>query len=250
MATADSRRDLQPYWLKMPFSTNMVEGEVFDRIGVVERGEMDLTEKRIALVADIVGSRKIQERIAFDEQLVGCLTDLSDHNPHILSPYTLIGDEVQAVFSSAASLFTDAVTILSTIHPVKMRFSYGVGTLIKPINPKQAIEMDGPAFYRARDGVNDLKETGYLFTVVGEEVPQVDLVREALSLVSHEMQEWNENRLRTLVMRQGNVPVKEIAEKLGISDKAVYKTIDAGALEVIMHLFDEIEGALDAGLQR
>lgn len=211
---------------------------------------MDLTEKRIALVADIVGSRKIQERITFDERLVMCLTDLSHRNPHILSPYTLIGDEIQAVFSGGSHLFHDAVSILSAIHPVTMRFSYGVGTLIKPINPEQAIEMDGPAFYHARDGVNELKETGYLFTVVGDDVPQVDLVREVLNLVAHEMSEWNENRLGTLALRQDGVPVKTIADELGISDKAVYKTIDAGALEVIMRLFDEIEGALDAGLRR
>jgi len=211
---------------------------------------MNLTDKRIALVADIVASRRIDERIAFDDRLVRCLTDLSDHNPHILSPYTLIGDEVQAVFSGAASLFRDAVAILSTIHPVKMRFSYGVGTLIKPINPEQAIEMDGPAFYRARDGVNALKETGHLFTVVGDDVPQVGLAREALSLVSHEMKAWNANRLRTLALRQENVPVKKIADELGISDKAVYKTIDAGALEVIMRVFEEIKGAVDTGVRR
>jgi hypothetical protein len=210
---------------------------------------MDLTEKRIALVADIVGSRSIQERMAFDERLVTCLTRLSDRNPHILSRYTLIGDEVQAVYGGAASLFRDAVTILATIHPVKMRFSYGVGTLIKPINPEQAIEMDGPAFYRARDGVNELKEAGYLFTVVGADVPQVGLVKEALVLVSHEMDEWNKNRLRTLAMRQEDMPVKEIADVLGISDQAVYKTIDAGAVDVIIRLFEEIEGALDAGLE-
>jgi len=210
---------------------------------------MDLTEKRIALVADIVGSRKIQERITFDGRLVKCLKDLSNRNPHILSPYTLIGDEIQAVFSGGNLLFRDAASILSTIHPVKMRFSYGVGTLIKPINPEQAVEMDGPAFYRARDGVNLLKETGYLFTVVGEDVPRVDLVREALNLVSHEMEEWNENRLRTLAMRQEGVAVKEIANELGISDKAVYKTIDAGALDVIMRVFDEIESAVETSLR-
>jgi len=210
---------------------------------------MDLTEKRVALVADIVGPRKIQEGITFDGRLVKCLKDLSNRNPHILSPYTLIGDEIQAVFSGGNLLFRDAASILSTIHPVKMRFSYGVGTLIKPINPEQAVEMDGPAFYRARDGVNLLKETGYLFTVVGEDVPRVDLVREALNLVSHEMEEWNENRLRTLAMRQEGVAVKEIADELGISDKAVYKTIDAGALDVIMRVFDEIESAVETSLR-
>ena len=209
---------------------------------------VDLDRRYVALIADVVASREIRERITFDDRLLTRMNELSDQNPHIVSRYTLIGDEVQAVFSGTGFLFRDAVSILSAIHPVTMRFSYGVGTLIKPINPDQAIEMDGPAFHRARDGVNELKETGRLFTVVGNGVPQVELVREALRLVSHDMERWNENRVRTLAMRQQGVPVKEIAEELRVSDKAIYKTMDAGAVGVIIRLFDRIEEAIHKGV--
>ena len=130
-------------------------------MGSGKRSERNLSRKLIALVGDIVASREMSERIAFDERLLSTLGERSDLNPNVVSRYTLIGDDVQAVFSGASSLFSDAVSILSDIHPVRMRFSYGVGTLVKPINPEQAIEMDGPAFYRARDGVNQLKATDY-----------------------------------------------------------------------------------------
>lgn len=217
----------------------------------MHRREMaELDRRYIALIGDVVGSRQIPDRIPFDDRLLKCIDELGDRNPHVISRYTLIGDEVQAVFCGADYLFSDAISILSAIHPVKMRFSYGVGTLIKPINPDQAIEMDGPAFHCARDGVNELKESGRLFTVVGSDVPQVELVREALRLISHEMEGWNENRIQTLAMRQQGVPVKEIAERLRISEKAIYKTISSGALRVIIRLFDRIEESIDTGVSR
>jgi hypothetical protein len=208
----------------------------------------ELSRRYIALIGDVVGSRQIRERIPFDDRLLTRINDLGDRNPYVVSRYTLIGDEVQAVFRGAGRLFRDAISVTAAIHPVKMRFSYGVGSLTKPINPDQAIEMDGPAFHRARDGVNELKETGHLFTVVGDDVPQVELVRTVLRLVSHHMERWNKNRLEALAGRLEGAPVKEIAEQLRLSDQAIYKTIDAGAIDVIIRLFDCIEEAMDEGL--
>ena len=199
----------------------------------------------IALIGDVVASREISDRVAFDDTLVNTMRRLNEQDPYILSPYTLIGDEIQAVFNRADSLFCDTVSILAAIHPAKMRFSFGIGTLVKPINPQQAIEMDGPAFHNARDGVEALKESGYLFNIVGGDIPTIRLLRQALCLVSHNMGKWNKTRLRTLEMMLRALPVKEIAATLKISDKAIYKTISAGALEVVLQLLDEVQGILN-----
>ncbi len=208
-----------------------------------------MSKNRIALVGDVVASRAIKERVTFDDALLACLKELNGENLSILSPYTLIGDEIQAVYGRADSLFRDAVTILATIYPRKMRFSFGVGGLVTPINPKQAIEMDGPAFHLARDGVEALKQSGYLFTLSGEDIPNLHLMRQALFLVSQNMSKWNQVRLQTLAHLQREMPVKDIARKLHISDQAVYKTIDAGGLEVIAELFLDLQAALDSSLE-
>jgi hypothetical protein len=203
----------------------------------------------VVLIGDIVLSRKIEDRNSFDEVLLDTMGKLSHQNPAILSPYTLtLGDEIQAVFSRAGSLFSDAISILSAIYPEKMRFSISLGALTKPINPKQAIGMDGPAFYNARDGIESLKKTGHLFDVSGDGIPHLDLLRQTLSLISLNMGKWNKTRFRTFVLMQKNVSVKEIAVELQISDKAVYKTINAGGLEVISRLFQDIEEILDESI--
>jgi hypothetical protein len=209
---------------------------------------MNQREKRIALVGDVVASREIRDRVAFHDTLLTTLNELSQRNDDILSPYTLIGDEIQAVYSGADALFADAVSILSAIHPDRMRFSFGLGALVTPINPLQATEMDGPAFHNARDGVDELKEAGHLFNVLGEDIGRHSLVQHTLFLISHNMDSWNRNRLRTLAMLQQDLPVKEIAKELHISDKAVYKTMNVGALELIMSLFRDVQDILNTAI--
>jgi hypothetical protein len=205
-----------------------------------------MTDRIVVLIGDIVLSRKIKDRVSFDSILMSTLNKLSHQNPAILSPYTLtIGDEIQAVFNRASFLFHDAVSILAATNPEKMRFSIGVGVLNKPINPELAIGMDGPAFYNARDGIGLLKKTSDLFYISGDDIPHLDLLRQTLSLISSNMIKWNKTRLQTLEMLQENVSVKEIATRLQISDRAVYKTLNAGALEVIGQIFKDIEKILD-----
>jgi hypothetical protein len=203
----------------------------------------------IAVIGDIVSSRKIVARGRFDERLRATLESLNLRRTGMLSPYTLtIGDEIQALFESASGLFHDAVAILSAIHPQKMRFAFAVGSLSTPINPERAIGMDGPAFHHARAGIEQLKQSGYLFTLMGEGIPTLALIQKNLSLLSFQMDKWNATRMHTLALLQQGMPVKEIAARLQVSDKAVYKTIEAGNLELVIELFDEIEATIDTNL--
>ena len=59
-----------------------------------------MTGQIIALVGDLVRSRDIPHRADFDALLLDTMQARSTINPDILSPYTLIGDEIQAVCPS------------------------------------------------------------------------------------------------------------------------------------------------------
>lgn len=209
-----------------------------------------MNKKVIVLIGDLVSSRKINERIIFDKKLTDKLSDLNKSNSNILSPYTLtIGDEIQAVFEKADKIFNDAIAILTAIIPERMRFSIGIGKLIKPINPKQAIGMDGPAFYYARDGIDQIKKTGYLFNINGDEIPGVELLQQNLFLISEIMNKWNSTKLRIFLKVMNNIPVKEIAQDLDISVQAVYKAIRSGSHEIIADIFKKIEIQLNLNIK-
>jgi hypothetical protein len=204
----------------------------------------------LALIGDIVGSRQITQRTAFNRTLQHTLTALSRAHAGILSPYTLIGDEIQAVFPGGAGIFADAAAILAAIHPRLMRFSFGNGILVTPINRQQATAMDGPAFYHARDGIERLRKTGSLLAVTGAEHPAAALLEATFSLVSFGMRKWNRNRKHILALQLDGQPVQVIARKLRLSEQAVYKSITAGRLEDIMWIFEEAKTLIDTVLEK
>ncbi len=195
----------------------------------------------LVLIGDIVASTKISLREKTQENLNDILNKLNINNPNLASRYTItLGDEFQAVFSNANTVFFECMEILSAVYPEKIRFSVGVGKIVTRINYEQALGMDGPAFHFARHGIDELKGSGYLFNILGLEYPHIGLLKESLYLISYTCKQWNQNRLRTFASMYKNEDVQKIAGNLHITDKAVYKTMAAGNLSNIQRLLNEI----------
>jgi hypothetical protein len=207
---------------------------------------MEKSEKRnsIVVVGDLVASRKIAARSTVQNVLEICLKNLNRvQGEGLLSPYTItLGDEFQAVFSRPERLLGDALKIFVAVHPVLVRISFGIGEITTPINPEQAIGMDGPAFHAAREGIERLKQSKNLLVIAGPSVDRVGLANQSLALVAHLMRKWHRNRLEVLLGLYERRTVKEIAEGLGVTDKAVYKVIENGAMRTMIQLFGEITG--------
>jgi hypothetical protein len=197
-------------------------------------------------VGDLVASRRIVERSAVQERLGTCLKQLNlKKREGLVSPYTItLGDEFQAVFSAPDRLFRDALTVLIALYPVAVRFSFGIGDISTPINTKQAIGMDGPAFHEARATIDRLKKTKNLFAVANSGGAGLTLINQSLALVSHTIGKWPRNRLEILRGLFENLDVKQLAHDLRVTDKAVYKSIDAGAIRTIVPLLEEITAGL------
>jgi len=96
--------------------------------------------KYLALIGDIVDSKALPKRDAFQAGLAECLKEISSRNPALASPYTItLGDEFQAVYKSADTLFADIFSILCHIHPAQARFAVGAGVISTEINRKQSL---------------------------------------------------------------------------------------------------------------
>jgi hypothetical protein len=204
----------------------------------------------IALIGDIVSSKLLSERRHVQERLRGVLETLNTDNPSLASRYTItLGDEFQAVFKTADRIFYDSLEILAAVYPVRIRFSVGVGEILTDINYAQAIGMDGPAFYHARQGVDELKSSACLYNLVGINTQSARLLKIALCMFSHVSRTWKLNRLQILSLLCKQHSVQEIAASLRISDKAVYKNISAGDLETIKALLAAAATLVNEGLQ-
>lgn len=202
-------------------------------------------DKYIVLIGDIEASKDLneKERYQVQEQLKNVLKDLNSTSENIESPYTVtLGDEFQAVFSRADNLFVHTWKILSALYPVKVRFSLGIGEITTSINKQQSLGMDGPAFHIAREGIEFLKESGFIFklSVQGRDNTVLSVLNNSLYLFSDQIRGWNKNRLSILYMLEIGKNYKEITKKLGISEPAFYKNKEAASLEVVIDLFNDI----------
>lgn len=198
--------------------------------------------KRIVLIADIVSSREIKERETIQKKLKILLQRINRESHSILSPMTItLGDEFQCVYTSADDIFRHIWRILYAGYPERIRFSYGIGDITTSINRAQAIGMDGPAFYQAREGLVNLKSQSHFISVAfSDETDTLGLIRNALYLISYNFESWNRNRIRIMSLLTEGAQIKSIAKELRISEQAVYKNISSGGLEVILELTKSI----------
>jgi hypothetical protein len=199
----------------------------------------------LVLIGDLVASRDSTNRKALQQRLKAVLTHLNERPVGPVSPYTLtLGDEFQAVFATADPVFDDMVQILAALHPVRVRFCLGLGEISTELNRDQALGMDGPAFYRARDGIDRLKDSGDLFRLEGLPDTWAALADGSLRLLSKAMQKWEANRLAVLHGLLTDLPVKRIAGDLEVTEQAVYKNISSGGLEAVIQVMSALTGIL------
>lgn len=208
----------------------------------------------VAVIADLVESRAIEERADFQRRLKGRLAEISAASGgRLLSPWTLtLGDEFQALYGGFAGLFADLFALFDACRPVALRVAIGAGELTTDLNPRAALEMDGPAFHRARAAMETLKPRARagLLVDAGPEQP-LELANAALALLAGETRTWKASTLgifRDLL--RGTAP-EDIAEAAGLGLRAVYKN-SAGRLlperrRLLLALEEDLDGRVFGG---
>ncbi|MFZ5494945.1 MAG: SatD family protein [Verrucomicrobiota bacterium] len=205
--------------------------------------------KYLVLIGDIVGSRGLSARAQFQRRMKGVLQALNGRRKTLASPYTLtLGDEFQAVYRDADAAFADVFAVLAEIAPVQARFALAVGEIVTPVNPTQAIGMDGPAFHRARALLEQLKAGRRLLGVDGG-AGGWTLPAAALAVLSGQLAGWRENRLKLFARILAGEPAGELAKRTGITPRAVNKNIRAADLDEWKRILDEITRLLNEELK-
>ncbi|MFE8070624.1 SatD family protein [Marinobacteraceae bacterium S3BR75-40.1] len=202
----------------------------------------------LVLIADIIGSRKLPNRGGIQKKLAAELDRLNATRSQLASPYTItLGDEFQAVFEGADRLFADLFSVMGALHPVELRFAISVGPLDTPINSREAIGMDGPAFHQARDLLERMKKRDRVIDLAG--LPADDgLLDATLGLFNHQLRKWRANRLAVMQQLLCGRDVATIAGELDITEQSVYKNIRDGGLEAAIDLITTLTPRLNHAL--
>ena len=110
----------------------------------------------LALIADVIDSKMVQERFDLQKQLEKALQTMNElFGEFLASNFTLtLGDEFQALLKVDAPVFQMIDTLRSELTPTQLRFGIGLGEIVTDIDPLQSIGADGPAYWNARAAIN------------------------------------------------------------------------------------------------
>ena len=116
---------------------------------------MAFNNSYLAIIGDIVKSRKIANREQVQNQLEETLQIINNkYSPVITSKFLItLGDEFQGLLIPTDLLFDIITDIAEAMEPVQIRFGVGHGSISTNLNDV-ALGMDGPAFYQARHAVD------------------------------------------------------------------------------------------------
>ena len=110
----------------------------------------------LALIADVIDSKTVQERFDLQKQLEKTLQKMNElFGDYLASRFTLtLGDEFQALLKVDAPVFQIIDTLRSELTPTQLRFGIGLGEIVTAIDPLQSVGADGPAYWNARAAIN------------------------------------------------------------------------------------------------
>jgi len=115
---------------------------------------------KCALIADIIQSRVIKNRIDVQTKLKECIKFLnySFQNEILVEVEISAGDSVQGLFLNGGSAFLYIRMLQMLMYPQKFRASIGYGTLDFETENFSSNELDGEAYRNAKDGLEILRK--------------------------------------------------------------------------------------------
>ena len=109
----------------------------------------------IAVIADIVGSRRLDDRESAQRILDEAIARAEADAPLALHPLSpTVGDEQQGVYERLGDALT-SLLMLQLALPDGLAFRFGIGVgAIRPVESARVKLSDGPGWYAARDAID------------------------------------------------------------------------------------------------
>lgn len=114
----------------------------------------------IAIIGDIKNSKKIESRKVIQEKLNNVLKNVNEtYNAHISAKFVItLGDEFQGLLYNNEHILDLIKYVQREMYPICLRFGIGLGQISTSILNDAALGADGPAYYAAREMIEQLRE--------------------------------------------------------------------------------------------
>ncbi len=190
----------------------------------------------VAIIADIIGSKKIDDRNSVQKQLEQILDTINTTYAYAIASQFIItlGDEFQGVLYDGSVALKIINQIQRDIYPTLLRFGIGVGTISVELHSETSLGSDGTAFHLARALIEDVKaleskkaeaKTNILIGIEGQQDIS-SLLNTIFKLIWALQSSWTERQRQILTTKlEYTYTQTEIAKKLGIVQSSVQKSL-------------------------
>lgn len=210
----------------------------------------------IAVIADIVGSRRLADRDASQRELEATIARVHVERPTALAPLTAtFADEFQAVFAELDHALAWLLLLqLALPEQIDLRFGIGIGA-VGSVSSETGHISDGPGWWSARDAVEAVhrlqdravpRARTRVVAAPGEDAAMAERVRSvnAYLLVRDEIVGAMSPRTRRLTYgRCLGRTQHHLAAQEGITQSAVSQALATGGAAGLIAGFQILDGA-------
>lgn len=178
------------------------------------------------VVADVVGSRDVDDREAFGRRLRGALAAVSDrHAEAAVADFAVLKgvDEFGGVLASPGSLVAVVTDLQAALHPVATRYAAAEGVVDVGVDSGDVRRMDGPAFHRADDLLGDLRDGRIDLDLRENRLARS--VTAGLDMVLARREDWTERQVEVVESYRRRGTQRATASALGVSQQAVSRVL-------------------------
>lgn len=196
---------------------------------------------RVALLGDIVESRRTSDRQGLHADIIAVLDRVNAQHPVVDPAVITLGDEFQGVYATLGDALTAAFHIRAGLRPHDVRFGLGRGA-IQVLDRERGIH-DGPAYWAARDAIEEaaalagkaaLRTTRTVYHSPDDFPGYGGAVSAALLSLDHILGSLSAVSWKILAGRLAGLSQKEIAEREGITPSAVSQRVRGDGIGVAM----------------
>jgi hypothetical protein len=182
--------------------------------------------EHLVLIGDVIRSRQIADRDAFEGRLRETLTAVNRRFADELDAKASVlkgVDEIGAVLQRPDAAYDVVNRILSGVFPQQIRIVIVRGTIDVNLDSEFVAEMDGDAFHRADQHMDRIASEDLLFwaDVTGDDELLSMLVNAVLTL----RHQWTERQHEVVRAYEREGSQRGAAQSLEISQSAVSQTI-------------------------
>lgn len=194
---------------------------------------------RFAVVGDVIGSRKLDDRPRLGTKLDQALKKTANADWQAPPIRTRGVDEFSALASTPQAAITLAEALCLRATPIPVRIAIAEGPLDVRAKGRDASKMDGPAFHRAAETLERAKHEQLWIAFALDKDPTAQrLAEQSLALAFNVINEWTDRVRDVAILARQNHTQAQIASKLDISQQAVSAALARGKADRAFRILD------------